>query len=197
VKKHRVFIAINLPTGLKRRLASLREKWPGLPVRWIKEANLHLTLIFIGYVNDDEVAEICRIAGKAAKKYPPFELKFNRVVYGPLSAKTMEGQPDSRTRMIWLEGEKSEVLARLKDDLENSLLESRRSGFYRKEDRQFRPHLTLARMKDEWRDYAPKPEINLEFKETVPVETIDVMESELRSGGAEYAVLESAQLKTE
>ncbi len=197
MKKRRIFIAINLPAGLKRRLATLREKWSGLPVRWTKEDNLHLTLVFIGYVSDDQLAEICKITGEAAKKYPPFELKFNKVIYGPPSAKTAQGRPDNQTRMIWLEGERSEVLARLKDDLENALLESRRSGFYRKEDRQFKPHLTLARMKDEWRDYAPKPEINLEFRETVPVETIDVMESELLRSGAEYAILETRELKHE
>lgn len=197
MKKRRIFIAINLPAAIKRRLANLRQKWPELPARWTSEDNLHLTLVFIGYVSDDQLAEICKITREVARKYPPFELKFNKVVYGPPSVKTSQGQPDGQTRMIWLEGEKSEVLTRLKDDLENTLLESRRSGFYRKEDRQFKPHLTLARMKDEWRDYAPKPEINLVFNEAIFVETIEVMESELRRGGAEYAILESMPLKIE
>jgi len=198
MQKRRIFIAINLPAGLKKRILSLRQKWPGLPARWTFEDNLHLTLVFIGYVGDDQLAEICKITREVAKKYSPFELKFSRVVYGPSSsAKASEGKPDSQTRMIWLEGERSDALVRLKDDLENALLESRRSGFYRKEDRQFKPHLTLARLRDEWRDYAFKPEINLEFRETVPVETIEVMESELRRAGAEYAVLETCELKHE
>ena len=197
MKKRRIFIAINLPASLKRRLANLRQNWPGLPVRWTAEKNLHLTLLFIGYVNDDQIAEICRITKEVAAKYPPFELKFTRVIYGPPSLKTAQGLPDSQTRMLWIEGERSDILARLKDDLENTLLESRRSGFYRKEDRQFKPHLTLARMKDEWRNYASKPKINFEFNEIVPVETIEVMESELHSEGAEYTILESCNLQSE
>lgn len=197
IKKHRIFIAINLPTSIKRRLLELRQKWPGLPVRWTSPENLHLTLVFIGYVSDDQLAEICRITKEVAGKYPPFELKFNRVIYGPSSLKTDKGQPDSQTRMLWLEGEKSEILTRLKDDLENTLLESQRSGFYRKENRQFKPHLTLARMKDEWRNYTLKPTINLEFRETVFVETIEVMESELLPGGAQYTILETCNLNPE
>lgn len=190
--KRRIFIAVNLPASIKRRLSDLQKKWPGLPVRWTKEDNLHLTLVFIGYVNDDQVAEICKITTEVAKKYPSFELKFKRLIYGPPSFKNQSDKLDNQARMIWLEGEKNDILTRLKDDLENALLESKRSGFYHKENRQFKPHLTLARMKDEWRDYAPKPEINLEFKETVPVETVEVMESELSPKGPAYTILESA-----
>ena len=83
MKKRRIFIAINIPADLKRRLAILRQKWPGLPARWTSGDNLHLTLVFIGYVSDDQLAEICKITKEVAKKYSPFELKFSRVVYGP------------------------------------------------------------------------------------------------------------------
>lgn len=175
----------------------MREKWRDLPVRWTREDNLHFTLVFVGYVGDDQLAEICRISKKIARDYPSFELKFSRVIYGPPSARTAEGKPDSRTRMIWAEGERSETLAKLKCDLEDALLESGRSGFCRKEDRQFRPHLTLARMKEEWREFSPKPEINLKLKEAVSVESIEVMESELSPKGPTYTILESVSLKIE
>ncbi len=185
MNKRRIFIAINLPSDLKRRFLALREKWPNLPVRWTVENNLHLTLVFIGYVSDDELAEICRIINEVVQNHPAFEIQFKRVIYGP---------PGQTARMIWVEGERSEAAAQLKNDLEDALLASSRSGFRHKENRQFSPHLTLARMKEEWRDFSPKPEIDLEFNEVFPVETIEVMESELKRGGAEYTILESVSL---
>ncbi len=185
--KKRVFIAINLPEHVKDKLQEYQRKWADLPVRWTRRNSLHLTLVFIGYVTDEEMAEICDITRQVAQKHAPFNLEFDKIILGP---------PDKPSRMIWVEGKESEEMAALKKDLEMALINASASGFDRVENRAFRPHITLARMRlIEWRKLPEKPQIAEQTSITVPVESIEVMESHLRRSGAEYDVLESVPLE--
>jgi RNA 2',3'-cyclic 3'-phosphodiesterase len=52
----RLFVAIELPAQLKLRLSSLCVGVPG--ARWVQPGNLHLTLRFIGAVDDPIAANI-------------------------------------------------------------------------------------------------------------------------------------------
>ncbi|MBU1102248.1 RNA 2',3'-cyclic phosphodiesterase [Patescibacteria group bacterium] len=185
--RRRIFVAINLPEKAKKRLKEFQEKYDYLPVRWTKENSLHLTLVFVGYVSDEQMLEICRVSREKAAKCEPFFINFKRIILGP---------PNKPPRMIWVEGEISQELSNLKNLLEDAFLKSD-SGFRYKEMRLIKPHITLARIKmDRWRQLEPKPEINEEFQAQVPVSSIEVMESDLRSDGAEYVILESCSLES-
>ena len=61
---HRVFIAINLPGKIKKELAKIQSQWPRLPIRWTKSENLHITLIFLGNLSDEEVGQTCIITNE-------------------------------------------------------------------------------------------------------------------------------------
>lgn len=193
--KKRIFVAINLPEKVKNRLKEYQEKYDyllahrslgeGGPVRWTKEDSLHLTLVFIGYVTDDQMLEVCRTARQVAANFEPFLINFKRIILGP---------PGKLPRMIWVEGEISKELTDLKNKLEDAFLETE-SGFSRKENRPLKPHITLARIKmDKWQQLEPKPMAEEDFKAQVPVASIEVMESDLKNDGAEYVVLESCEL---
>lgn len=197
--KRRVFIAINLSEGLKKRLKAYREKFEylpratptgevlrGLPVRWTKELSLHLTLVFIGYVSNEQMLEVCRATKAVAAKFEPFFINFRRVVLGP---------PGKIPRMIWLEGEVSQELTKLKKELEVALANCD-SGFYRAENKVFKPHITLARIKvGQWQGAnINKADTEQNFDAQVDVSNIDVMESDLKHDGAEYVVLEACPL---
>lgn len=184
--RHRVFVAINLPESVKKRLARYREKFSRLPARWTKTASLHLTVVFIGYVTDEQMLEICRISREVAAKSDPFLIDFERVLLAPVGR---------APRMIWLEGKTNDILNKLKNDLEETLLEAN-SGFRHLENRVTRPHITLARIKQgAWRALETPPVVDEKFEADVPVANIEVMESDLRHDGAEYVVLESCPLK--
>ena len=179
-------MAINLPEHIKKRIANWQEEWASLPVRWTKKQSLHITLVFIGYVTDEELLEVCQMAKKIGARHQSFEIELKRIYLGP---------PGKNPRMIWLEGERNLSLANLKDDLENQLLYSSQNRYNHKEVRAFRPHITLARIRQrEWRIMSSKPNIEKEVSLSFLVESIEVMESRLLRSGAEYVVLESVVL---
>jgi 2'-5' RNA ligase len=97
--------------------------------------------------------------------------------------------------MIWLKGRVSQELAELRKDVEAALSAAENAGRYNPEHRPFSPHITLAKMNaDEWHKLGEKPNIEENFKFGFNAASIDVMESELKRGGAEYTILESCPL---
>lgn len=185
IKKHRVFVAINLPHEVRQILAGYEEKWPELPAKWAGSDNLHITLVFLGSLTDTELGETCMVAKEVAERHSYFTLTLNKVMYG---------LPGKSPRMVWTEGEKSKELSVLKRDLEDSLLEKVR---FKPETRSFSPHITLARIR-EWEfkkiNLNERPEINEHIDLAIPVESIEVMESVLKKSGPEYQIIESYSL---
>lgn len=183
--KRRIFIAINLPVNIKNKLVHYQTKWTDLPVRWTIKPNLHVTLLFIGHVGEDETYKICETVKQTVQNHQPFIINIQRIILGP---------PGKFPRMFWVEGEKSKELANLKNNLEKALLATN-SGYNQKEVRAYRPHITLGRIKqNKWKKLDSPPEINQEFKHNLLVETVEVMQSNLKRTGAEYSVLETARL---
>ena len=186
-KRHRIFIAINLPEDIKKELSKYQKKWEQLPAKWTNKDNLHITLEFLGNLTDEELGEICLVVKEAATKHASFSINLSRVIYGPLGKMP--------PKMIWAEGEKSEELRDLKKDLREYLLE--KVSYSPELGREFMPHITLARISEwEFRKIEPeeRPEVNEDIDFIVPVESIEVMESELKRGGPVYTILESHQL---
>lgn len=182
--RHRIFIAINFPENIKKKFSDYQKKWIELPCRWTKKDNLHITLIFLGYLDNEELLRVLNIAKEVAARHEPFSISLTKILYGP---------PKKPPRMVWIEGEKSEELGGLQTDLENSFQELP----YKEESRAYAPHITLARIREwEFRRINPeeRPEINEEISLNFFVESVEVMESELKKNGPEYTILESMPL---
>lgn len=189
---HRIFIAINLPERIKNELSKYQTKWPDLPIRWTKKDNLHITLLFIGPVKEEELPEICKALEKIAKENAPFEITLNKLCYAP--PKKMP------PRMVWAKGEQSKELTILKKGLENALLDSLFKESLNPEKRIYSPHITLGRIRKwEFRRIEPQeqPVVNEEISLSFDVNSIEIMESKLKGSGAEYAVLGSYNLGLE
>ena len=185
-KRHRVFIAINLPGDIKKQLASFYDKWPDLPAKWTTRDNLHITLEFLGDLTDQEIGDACNAVNEVARKHNPFTISLNKILYGP--PKKMP------PRLVWVEGEISKELEDLKNDLQETLLEKIR---FRPDGAGFIPHITLARISEwEFKKFEPeeRPEINEDIDFMFTAESIEVMESQLKRGGPVYTILESHTL---
>lgn len=186
-KRHRVFIAINLPNDIKKYLAGFEKKWQDVPAKWTATENLHITLIFLGEVTDQELGDICMAVKEVAKNYHTFNVALNKIGYGPVDK--------IPPRYIWVGGRGSKELSALKKDLENALAEVVHIA---PDNKSFHPHITLARIGAwQWRAINPeeRPEVNEMIDVSFTVESIEVMESELKRGGPQYTIVDSHQLQ--
>ena len=187
---HRVFTAINLPEEVKKDFLDYQSKWSDFPIRWTKKDNLHITLIFIGYTPEEKLGEICQITKEVAALHRSFSIDLNKICYAP--------PKKIPPRMIWAEGEKVKELTDLKQDLEKSLAAA---GIHlESNNREFQPHITLGRIRTwQWKRIEPeeRPDIEKDISLNFEVNSVEVMESQLKRSGAEYAILESCNLRLE
>ncbi|NBD27916.1 RNA 2',3'-cyclic phosphodiesterase [Paenibacillus glycinis] len=134
-ERQHMFIAVPLPDALKRmlglRLSELRGK---LDFRkWTNEADLHVTLQFLGVAAADRLPELKSALAAVAARQQPFGLSI-------VGAGTY-GLPE-RPRVLWagIGGE----LDRLRE-LQREIVEATAPLGFAAEDRPYSPHLTLAR----------------------------------------------------
>lgn len=175
----RLFVAVNLPEAVRREIwetaAPLRRR--GFPVRWVDSDGIHLTLKFLGEVPEDREPEICKGLQAAVRGGKTFTLQLAGFGAFPTP---------QRPRVVWLGCEAAPPLEILQHRVEQ---EMEQLGFP-VEGRAFRPHLTLGRARSGARssDTARLPAAleQLDFAATVPVTSVDLMESRLAPGGASY-----------
>lgn len=178
--KRKIFISINLPDRDKKRLIRVVEKWQNLPVKWVREANLHVTLAFLGHVADENITEICEKVCEAVKNTEIFDLEFKTIELGPDAA---------NPKMIWLSGHADESLKILHEKIEKAL------SIFVSSKKSFRPHITLGRIRGrKWETLAPKPEILENYNLIVSVESVDIMASDFSDGGREYTTIQGCPL---
>ena len=133
----RTFLALDLDAAILDRLeqAQRRIGESGDRIRWVDVKNLHVTLNFLGDVPDDTIHDVCSIAAEVASRVEPFEFDVRGVQCvppkGPLRM-IWGGVHDATGRMAWLHDELAAAL----------------SGMgLKEEERSFKPHITLARVK--------------------------------------------------
>jgi 2'-5' RNA ligase len=179
--QRRIFIGISLPDDVKKRLNQRIEKWKEIPIKWSLPDNFHLTWSFLGFINDESLAEVCLAVKEAAQNFESFDVNFEGIGVGP--------DPEN-PKIIWLFGGANEELRKLQTDIEKSL------DIFVSERKEFKPHITLGKIdKAKWKALSEKPKIGESFKISIPVESVDVFESKIEKGRTRYTVLESCELK--
>lgn len=183
-----MFCAIELPEELRERvaahIATLRNVASGDRVSWQRAENLHLTLKFLGEIEQKRVAALSEAASRAVKQSQPFNL-------------TIEGAgsfpPRGVPRVLWLGvSDSTGSLAGLQKHLEEECLVE---GFER-EERSFSPHLTIARIRAPQgaRTIASSHQAaGFEAMETLVKELV-VMRSQLAPRGSLYTVISRHEL---
>ena len=179
----RIFCAIELPQATRRvvlaHIARLKEKVPHAKASWARDANLHLTLKFLGEIPTTSVTDFSKAVSLAVTQVQPFSIRFDQTGIFPT-----HGQP----RVLWIGiTDLSTRLAELHACVEE---ESARVGFA-KETRPFHPHLTIARLRhsDNARELAVAHK-QMEFDPVeIAVAELLVIRSELSSEGSKYTVV--------
>src|SRR5262245_52845761 len=185
----RTFIALDPGKPIRDRLIALQESLArtGTEVKWVEPENLHVTLLFLGEVDDRAVLEVCRAVSESCAPLPPFAMTVEKV--GSF------GNP-RRPRTVWVGvGDGEEQVKALHGVLEERLLEL---GYYRREERQFTPHITLGRVKQDGSADGLPPLLQKKADwqaGAVEVREVLVMSSQLTPQGPIYTVLSRAPLQ--
>ncbi len=174
----RCFIAIEIPETIRRSIddsiAVLKKS--GAEVKWVACENIHLTLQFLGETEEALIPKIKEALDKILSPCLPFYIRISNVGCFP------DGR---RPRVIWVGVEESQPLIKLYKDIADAM-----EGLgYKKEERNFTPHVTIGRVKST----RNMPELSRRLEEVrsirfsdFEVRNITLMKSELKPSGAKY-----------
>jgi RNA 2',3'-cyclic 3'-phosphodiesterase len=173
----RLFVALDLPDQVRHAITELIAKLQpkSRTARWIKPENLHITLKFIGHVEDEKLSPIQTVLSSIHASQP-IELHFRGMGFFP---------NERRPRAFWCGIASSPNLAELAANIDRALVPMGIEA----ETRPFTPHLTLARFKSDEgirevvqaatdmksTDFGPATETNFHLYESL-----------LKSTGAQY-----------
>lgn len=184
----RAFIAVEIDPQAKQKISELitRLKKSEADAKWITENQMHLTLKFLGNISQDKIKEISDALSLISNDFKPFAITFSGIGAFPNM---------NHARVIWLGIDKgAEALMMLNEKIENTL---EKYGF-KKDGREFSPHLTLARVRS-GKNIAGLATL---IKETVfdsgkdtLVNKLTLFQSVLNPKGAVYTVISEGYLK--
>jgi RNA 2',3'-cyclic 3'-phosphodiesterase len=178
----RLFLGVAVSNDTRRRVAELQSALaPHAELKWVESQLLHVTLLFLGDVDDREMVAVCKATTAAARREPPFALGVSGLGAFPNAR---------RPKVLWggiTDG--ADSLLRLFADIAAPLVDA---GIYRPEERGYNPHLTLGRANadEESQKLAAELATRTEWDGgRTDVEEVVVYSSEMRRSGPEYAVI--------
>jgi len=181
----RLFVAIDIPEDVRSALGELIKSLRGgcRDARWVRIAGLHVTLKFIGETPSKRVADL-KSALASIPPSDPIAMDFRGLGFFPNAR---------RPRVLWAGVEAGPELATLANAVEKALS----PAGIKQEDRNFSPHLTLARFKDA----AGLDALQVAIEKAGPLEfggatahEFHLYQSVLKPGGAEYTRLATFSL---
>ena len=181
----RIFCAVELPEEIRDQLHDhakrVREAVSDASASWSRPENIHLTLKFFGNVSTNKLAQISAAAERAAADFSPFQIRVGGTGVFP--------RP-SRAQVLWIgvddpSGRLSELQQRLEDEFD-----------FNKEDRAYRPHLTIARIrKPEGARRLAETHLQMSFKQMpMTVKEFVIFRSELSPKGSRYTAISRHEL---
>lgn len=177
----RTFIAIDLPKEIKDYLYELQNKLRVLPakVKWTAKKNLHLTLLFIGEINENRLYQIKeRLNSIKLKK---FEANLDKIGVFP---------NENYIKIIWVSLNPKNKIIELQQKIDSELLD------LIKRDKEFNVHLTLGRVKfvKNKQEFKEKLKLDIE-KKNFEINEFKLIKSDLTKDGPQYTNLEVYKLR--
>ncbi|NLW18506.1 MAG: RNA 2',3'-cyclic phosphodiesterase [Candidatus Cloacimonetes bacterium] len=182
--RYRSFIALETPEKPKRSLERALERFRPHPgVNWVKDENLHLTLLFLGDVDVNRIGELSEVLSESCANAAAFSL----------TIRGLEIFPYKSPRLVWA------TLADAEGSLANwhkKLLGKIRHAGFEPDSKPLKPHITLGRIKK-----AIPPALQNEILTAkvepgfFPYDRVTLFRSILHGDGPIYQALESFELK--
>ena len=176
----RLFVALEIPAAVRDNLATLIEELRNSEpkARWVRPENLHVTLKFLGETPSEKL-EAIQNALSAVRSEQAVRLDFRGLGFFP---------NEKRPRVLWAGMDALPNVQSLAASIEQAL---EKLGFPR-EDREFTPHLTIARFSSPGVTEKLRAAIQQNMgRESGSVRTNEfhLIESKLKPSGAEYTRL--------
>ena len=185
----RCFVAIEIERGIRTRLNQLQKQLQKRcsldqhKVKWVEPENIHLTLKFLGDVQDRDLTAVCNIVDEVASKYESFTI----------DAKGL-GCFGSPPRVVWVGIDPDPVLFEMQKEIDERLSQA---DLVQMDNKGFKGHLTLCRIKDFKAGRTLKDVVD-GFDEVAlgyqMVDRVCVFSSELTKHGPVYTVVSSSDL---
>ena len=174
----RSFIAIELSEDVKSGLAGLQQdlKGCGADIRWVKPDNIHLTLKFLGDIDEKNVRNIVKQIEGACLNYSFFDLEISGIGVFP-NIKSL--------RVLWAGVQVIDTLEGLYRDIDAGMA----SLGFQLEKRKFSPHLTLGRFRTMKGKGVIADKIELHKNDRIGminVRAVSLIRSDLGPAGAKY-----------
>jgi len=180
----RCFIEIDIPESIKtyieEKITAIKNRSSKHAFKPTKKENLHVTLAFLGEIDEKELEEATEKVSKTAEKSGVFECSLSKI----------EAVPEKFPRMIWVSLNECTELSELHNDLKKALMIKDEHGG-------FRAHVTAARIRP---DRTVKTGIIINKNESeldalkFKVREIKIMQSILKNEGPEYRTIKSIAL---
>ena len=179
----RVFIAIDVPHEIRQRLAAMQDRLrqASNSARWVATDSIHITLKFVGEIPTKRREDIDN--AMTGLSWKPLSISVRRLGFFP---------GKRSPRVLWA-GVECPTMESLATEVESRLV---LAGFDR-ENRAFRPHLTLARTKESRLESTlvktAEPFVETEFG-TFQADRVHLYQSTLQPGGSLYTKLKEYPL---
>ncbi len=137
MKTMRLFIAVDIDNATKEKIQEIRKSLIKLAphIKWTAPDTWHLTIKFLGETKEEKINAIIEKCNNVAEKYSIFQVNL----------KGLSSFPNTKLpRVIFIDTIYPQQFKEMALTLDNELFELD----FKKEDRDFHPHLTLARIKD-------------------------------------------------
>jgi 2'-5' RNA ligase len=181
--KIRSFLAFELPLEVEAVVNQVSEelKRSSLNAKWVKSGNVHLTVVFMGDVEANEIPTVKEEVEKVCLTYGAFDISLKGLGCFPHARKP---------RVIWVDVDGD--LERM-SSFRDTLLERLIPFGIKEEKRRFKPHLTLGRFRKPKRTSSEELELISRYEDvTSPTRSLTelvLFKSELKPGGARYTRL--------
>jgi 2'-5' RNA ligase len=168
----RLFTGVEIPPEVAQALSTLRGGLPG--ARWIGPENYHVTLRFIGDVDDDIAHEVESLLGRVRRG--PFDLRIDGLTsFGSKKPRAVVASVEPSSPLMEAQAEQERLMQRIGLEPEG---------------RKYTPHVTLARLRDaSTRDVAEYLSARGHFRsKAFPVSRFVLFSSRASVGGGPYVV---------
>lgn len=170
----RVFVGLKIAPEIATELAHLAAPLEKLPVRLVKPADVHLTLV--APWSEASIPDAIEKLGRLAPRFGAFLLVFQHAGYGPRPL---------RPRLLWVDCAATDEIT----TLHSALLRA----YGQTDERPFRPHITLARLRANGPAITRRHPIDRPLSLAQRIELIELFQSP-QSGGTGYRILASLRL---